>query len=652
LGVFIAPAIYIPKSAKAKAAMKLYSRREFLHVTSTATLGAAFAYGLSSPSEASSRSAFTIRLKTARYRPGAQIAIRTSADNWRNDIIGKYQQGEWVFGFPADGSPPGMEFKFILDRRYWMEGPSLFVKPKDQADYFYDKIKFSTIVDEIQAENGDVQRRFFPATANENKRYDVIVIGSGMGGGVLADQLSDLGLDVLLLEAGGFLFPTHVGNLPRRHEIGKSNKNISSFWDDFKLKNYTNAPDSKYVGAQAFNLGGRSLFWGGLIPRLAPWELELWPDEIKQYLETRGYDLAERLVKKSDFASGYEDRIKLLLSQKLQEFQPYGAPMAIEQTAPELRMVPTGVFSTADLLMESRLTDHDKGNHRLTINLNHLATSIESLHGRATGVIAHDLVEDKVRTFRGKAIVLSCGTVESAKLAKLSRLADAAGLIGIGMTSHPIFYMRFSVPSSSPVYNSQASAKVLLRHKRADLRLHPYNVILELGDDFNEGRFVDPDLLRAHDRAKGRQMFCGVAFLLNAKLMEGNSLLQSDRYYEKPLIKMLDSPTDGEYLPEINGVKNKIVEFLGGRPIAGDKLTLKRAGSGAAAHEVGTLRMSVQRNGTRLDGVVDVNLKFFNYDNLYACDLSVFPSSPAANPSLTLVALALRLAEHLKRKLS
>ncbi len=632
--------------------MKLYSRRDFLNATSTAALAAAFAHGLSLPSEAFGRSAFTIRLKTARYRPGAQIAIRTSADNWRNDIIGRYQQGEWVFGFPADGSPPGMEFKFILDQRYWMEGPSLFVKPKDQADYFYDKIKFSTIVDEIQAENGNVQRRFFPATANENKRYDVIVIGSGMGGGVLADQLSDLGLDVLLLEAGGYLFPTHVGNLPRRHQVGKYNKNISSFWRDFGLKNYTNTPDSKYVGAQAFNLGGRSLFWGGLIPRLAPWELELWPDEIKQYLETRGYDLAERLVKKSVFASGYEDRIKLLLSQKLQEFQPYGAPMAVEQTVPEFRTVPAGVFSTADLLMESRLTNHEKGNRRLTINLNHLATSIESLHGRATGVIAHDLVEDKVRTFRGKAIVLSCGTVESAKLAKLSHLADAAGLIGVGITSHPIFYTHFSIPSSSPVYNGQASAKILLRHKRADLRSHPYNVILELGADFNEGRFVDPDLLRAHEQAKGRQMFCEIVFLFNAKLVEENSLLQSDRFYERPLIKMRDSAMAGESLSEINGVKNKIVEFLGGRPMAGDDLTLKRAGSGAAAHEVGTLRMNVQRNGTRREGVVDANLKFLKYDNLYACDLSVFPSSPAANPSLTLVALALRLAEHLKQRFS
>jgi choline dehydrogenase-like flavoprotein len=67
---------------------------------------------------------------------------------------------------------------------------------------------------------------------------------------------------------------------------------------------------------------------------------------------------------------------------------------------------------------------------------------------------------------------------------------------------------------------------------------------------------------------------------------------------------------------------------------------------GGVAHEVGTLRLS-----DRGDGVVDADLKFLSYTNLYACDLSVFPSSPAANPTLTLGALAIRLADHLKAQL-
>ena len=50
-------------------------------------------------------------------------------------------------------------------------------------------------------------------------------------------------------------------------------------------------------------------------------------------------------------------------------------------------------------------------------------------------------------------------------------------------------------------------------------------------------------------------------------------------------------------------------------------------------------------------GVVDTNLKFENYDNLYCGDPSVWPFIPAANPALTLAALSLRLAQTIKAKL-
>jgi choline dehydrogenase-like flavoprotein len=46
--------------------------------------------------------------------------------------------------------------------------------------------------------------------------------------------------------------------------------------------------------------------------------------------------------------------------------------------------------------------------------------------------------------------------------------------------------------------------------------------------------------------------------------------------------------------------------------------------------------------------VVDTNLQVEKAEGLFVCDNSVFPTSPAANPSLTLAALALRLADHLR----
>lgn len=62
-------------------------------------------------------------------------------------------------------------------------------------------------------------------------------------------------------------------------------------------------------------------------------------------------------------------------------------------------------------------------------------------------------------------------------------------------------------------------------------------------------------------------------------------------------------------------------------------------------HAGGTLRMSGDGSG-----VVDTNLKFESYDNLYCADLSVWPFIPAANPVLTLTALSQRLAKNIKAK--
>jgi glucose dehydrogenase len=53
----------------------------------------------------------------------------------------------------------------------------------------------------------------------------------------------------------------------------------------------------------------------------------------------------------------------------------------------------------------------------------------------------------------------------------------------------------------------------------------------------------------------------------------------------------------------------------------------------------------------RIGEVVDADLKLYGYDNPYVGDNSVFPVSPAANATLTLVALADRLAGHLGQRL-
>ncbi|MGB8325124.1 MAG: GMC family oxidoreductase, partial [Candidatus Acidiferrum sp.] len=61
-------------------------------------------------------------------------------------------------------------------------------------------------------------------------------------------------------------------------------------------------------------------------------------------------------------------------------------------------------------------------------------------------------------------------------------------------------------------------------------------------------------------------------------------------------------------------------------------------------HHMGGTRMATSAS----EGVVDVNLRLFGTRNTYVCSSSVFPTSGFANPTHTLLALALRLAWHLK----
>lgn len=63
-------------------------------------------------------------------------------------------------------------------------------------------------------------------------------------------------------------------------------------------------------------------------------------------------------------------------------------------------------------------------------------------------------------------------------------------------------------------------------------------------------------------------------------------------------------------------------------------------------HHMGGMRMAVSPDG----GVVDPDLKLHGIENGYICSAAVFPSSGFSNPTHTVIALAIRLADHLSRR--
>jgi choline dehydrogenase-like flavoprotein len=583
---------------------------------------------------------FEVLFATELHPPDESVVIRDAVGGWTVDRPGVFTDGAWVFALE---DVAGLyEFKFVLDGT-WMDGPNLAVQPAAGSRFaFDDQAVTFTPMPAVVTENGRVQQLFFRPVHDEGREYDVIVVGSGMGGGLLADQLADAGADVLVLEVGSFLFPTHVANLPRQLRIGRFDKHVWGLYDEFSVPNYVNTANSGFAGAQAFNLGGRSVFWGGLIPRMGAWELAGWPAPVRDHLLTTGYRLAEDALNRSGpVANVYQDNAKRRLDELLPDFDHLDAPVAVQYDGYTPLSIPGGMFSTADLLTEDRLVQ-DPGRAIPTINLNSAVQTVLVDGDRVTGVACFDLLARRQRTYRARTVVLCAGTIESAKIALQSGLDDPAGLIGRGITDHPIWFTHFSLPAGSPFATAGSSAKVWSRHRRTTPDDHPYNVVVELGAEFNQGRYVDPDHLAAHREKRAGSVLGEIVFLFNAPLVETNVVELAGPPFAPVRVDVQPCPLSDAALTEVRGIATTVLDGLGAEAVEDENLELAPGRLGGVAHEVGTLRMG---EGDR--AVVDSDLRFLAYENLFACDNSVFPSSPAANPTLTLAALALRLARHL-----
>ena len=134
--------------------------------------------------------------------------------------------------------------------------------------------------------------------SNGGDPFDVVVIGAGMFGGYLAEKLyrrgEDIGIRVLVLDAGSFLVPTHVQNLPRLDLNAPTEQVVNNNGSDPGPQNLVWGhpwhSNQEFPGL-AYCFGGRSLFWGGWSPRLTPADLGArpadqvaWPADAASYL--------------------------------------------------------------------------------------------------------------------------------------------------------------------------------------------------------------------------------------------------------------------------------------------------------------------------------------------------------------------------------
>ncbi|MCC3328269.1 GMC oxidoreductase [Nocardia abscessus] len=604
---------------------------------------------------------FWAHLWTTKWRPAHEITIRCAEAGWTRDIHGLYRYGGWHFELPKSVFPDGLTMKFVLNGHTWIKGFDRQLAPDKNHHFTAEEDEFDSLEERFVVPYGDFraeatrqQQEISFGNVNSAIHYDVIVVGSGMGGGILADQLSDRGAKTLLLEIGSLGPSTHINNLPGDWE---------SLPQRNQVLNFENKDDSKFLYGVQMTLGGRSVFWSGLIPRMREWELQYWPQDVSTYLCATGYLAAEALLRKRQTLGPFQNQVVEHLAACLPGYKVIDLPRSQHQpnlaadgsSIGDVIETSTGTFSTADLLLDSLGHAGRAGRDNLTVNLQHRVVRVESTGEQSAVVECQDLAGNVGRRYTGKYVVLCAGSIESPRIALQSNLQDPNKKIGRGLTDHPAYFSHggtdygYMIPQTQdggvphPFWNPAACARVLIQPKANLISEQPFNTELLLNGWYWDLRHADDDLRQQWlNLGESRVKF---QFNFSSQLDDTNWLaLQGD---DQPIaLRVAPNESGSAFHEQCKNLRNRLLEELD-IPNPEPNSNLGYANQGTPHHAGGSLRMS--GDGT---GVVDTNLKFEAYPNLYACDVSVFPAIPAANPSLTLAALSLRLADHLASRLN
>lgn len=544
---------------------------------------------------------------------------------------------------------------------------------------------------------GPAQERLFLQYMGNRTDFDIIIIGSGIGGGVLADDLADrLGGSkrILVIEAGSLIYPTHVYNICRfpNSQLAK-HFGCNTFWQS------GNDTSQNFIGEKPqLNLGGRSIFWSGLIPMIQPWELEFFPPAVRQDLATGLLTKAGETMNESVSMGTTAQAIvtKLRQSSLVQDFSIQETPRALHQpyltadgvAGDQFFTEPTGVFNTAELLINQvGLTpgvNHGNG-PGLQLMLNHFVEDVQNAPNNRFMLITRNTLNNQVRTFNAGTVVLAGGSIESPKLLRRSSslfnsLPDSVhSLAGVGLTDHPTTneITTFVTNISNVPIPRNAHAKIVFysrgRRNSQNQIIYPFNVEMNINHEYWHLRENDPTAPEVPVNNSGASRV-DIKFSFGNCLDESNQIMASPPFQYVPEIKFrnqkwMDHLRDYRF-PALAGwnksneqifeVLNQVTyQIFSQFQINGNEARPeneswfgtngKGFGYGTVHHAAGSLRMPNRSsyNGVfQSNSVVDEALRVIGTQNLYVCDMSVMPFSSAANPVRTLVALALRLSKH------
>jgi len=494
---------------------------------------------------------------------------------------------------------------------------------------------------------------------------DLCIVGGGMAGIAMAHELKRSGLGVVVLESGGMEYE----GLSQALYQGKGE--LSG--DGVASKDMSN-----YLVTSRFRqLGGAGNKWGGKcgIPDAEVFEKRSWvPNSgwpISRSTLMPFYDQACDVLEIDRF--GYDE------GETQNETRPtlsFGGEDRITTSTRHMspvtgRTVPSSAF--ADYL--GGVTDDDAIELYLHANVVDIETNQA---GSAVTAVQVSTLRKNTFSVRAKQYVLATGGIENARLLLIANRTQSAGLgndhglVGRYFSGHTTF------GHDSLVYCSNLAQSLLLytgrnrdfpwgvlkttkalqaKHRlpNATLTLGFNRQKLDDGDEailqsayLSDGRLANPNLSGFDTK---RNLFN--AYLMSEEAPNAESrVMLSDEQDSLGLRRVqLEWKFTADDLDAIMASANVFAQQFGASGLGRMKPVLNRdrilANAGPSSHHIGTTRMDADPKR----GVVDTDCKVHGVDNLHIAGSSVFPSPGIINPTLTVIALGLRLCSHLRNRL-
>lgn len=509
------------------------------------------------------------------------------------------------------------------------------------------------------------------------ERFDVVIVGSGAGGGTLALRLAPSGKRALLVERGGFL-PRERENWDPAEVIGKARYRA-------RIR-YLDAAGEPFEPFAHHWVGGATKMYGAALLRLRESDFgavrhhdgisPAWPlgyADFEPY-----YTEAERIYsvhgqRREDpcepFASApfphpplpHEPRIARLAEDfRANGLRPFPLPLGVRLpdgrgSSPVTLSLfdgfpdPTGTKADAQVCAVEPALRHDN----VTLMKDALA---ERLVTDASGreVVALEVRRrlpdgsEATERIEGDVFVVACGAIESAALLLRSRsdahpngLGNRNGLVGRGYMAHQngaLLWVSRRTRNDSQLQKTLAMTDWYLRGPGSEL---PCGIVQLMGrSDPSDLRPLMPGVTDA-GRSVEDVAAHTVDFWLTAEDLPDDdnrvSITRDGR------VQVTYRRNNAEAYRRLRAA---LVEVLS-RIEPDSQFLGYELGVGGVSHQNGTLRFGHDPDAS----VLDPFCRSHEVHNLYACDASFFPSCGAVNPSLTIMANALRVGDHLVERL-